>query len=134
VNKISEEEVKTAPTIDGVLPQFLEFARGTILLAHNASFDMGFMEIEKQYCWGYTDLPECLCTMRLSQSLFPQEFRHSLDVLCRKYGLSMPEMRHRALADAILAAEALLKMMEIGKVQSMDDLRRRAGLKQLTKN
>lgn len=133
VNKISDEEVRNAPTIDAVLPQFLDFAKGSLLIAHNAAFDFGFLEMEKQYCWGYVELPECFCTMRLSQSLFPTEFRHSLDVLCRKYGLSMPEMRHRALADAILAAEALQKMIEIGKLQSIDDLRRRASLKQLAK-
>jgi DNA polymerase-3 subunit alpha (Gram-positive type) len=41
VNKISDEDVKNAPTIDLVLPQFLEFSKGTLLFAHNASFDMG---------------------------------------------------------------------------------------------
>ncbi len=132
VNKISDEEVKTAPTIDTVLPQFLEFAKGSVLIAHNAAFDTGFLEVEKQYCWGYTDLPECLCTMRLSQSLYPTEFRHSLDVICRKFGLTMPSMRHRALADAILAAEALLKMLAAGNISSIEMLRKKASLKQLT--
>jgi DNA polymerase-3 subunit epsilon len=104
VNKISDEDVKNAPTIDAVLPQFLEFAKGSLLFAHNAAFDFGFLDSEKQYCWGYVDLPECHCTMRLSQSLYPTEFRHSLDVLSKKFSLTvMPGMRHRALADAILA-------------------------------
>jgi DNA polymerase-3 subunit epsilon len=133
VNKISDEDVKTAPTIDAVLPQFLEFAQGSVLFAHNAAFDFGFLDAEKEYCWGYVELPECLCSMRLSQSLFPTEFRHSLDVLCKKYGLCMPAERHRALADTILASEALLKMIEAGKIQSFDDIRRRASLKQLVK-
>ncbi len=131
VNKISDEEVRDAPTIDAVLPKFLEFSQGTILCAHNATFDMGFLTTEKEYCWGYVDLPECLCTMRLSQSLYPREFRHSLDVLCRKFNLQMPSMRHRALADAILAGQALQRMMEEGGIRSMDELRKRASLTQL---
>lgn len=130
VNKISDEDVKAAPTIDAVLPQFLEFAKGSILVAHNASFDMGFLESEKQYCWGYTDLPECLCTMMLSRSLYPSEFRHSLDVLCKRFSLEMPTDRHRALADVVLTGQALLKMLE--KTQSFEDLKKRAGIKALS--
>ena len=131
VNKITNEEVKMAPTIDVVLPQFLDFARGSVLVAHNASFDMGFLEMEKHYCWGYTDLPECLCTVTLSRSLYPTDFRHSLDVLCKRFGLTMPIERHRALADVILTGQALLKMLE--RVPTFEDLRKRAGVKQLTK-
>ena len=133
VNKISDEDVKNAPGIDTVLPQFLEFAKGTTLIAHNAAFDFSFLEIEKEYCWGFVDLPECLCSMKLSQALYPTEFRHSLDVLSKKFNLSFPEARHRALADTLLAAEALLKMIEQGKIRSIEDLRKKAGLKQLTK-
>ncbi len=131
VNKIDESDVKDAPTIDAVLPQFLEFASGTILIAHNAAFDHGFLTSEKEFCWGYVDLPECLCSMRLSQSLYPQEFRHSLDVICRKFNLQMPVERHRALGDTILAAQAVLKMMEVGNIKTLEDLRKKAGLKQL---
>jgi len=131
VNKISDEDVKDAPTIEAVLPQFLEFAQGSVLFAHNAAFDAGFLEVEKEYCWGYVELPECFCTMKLSQKLFPHEFRHSLDVLCKKFDLQMPAMRHRALADAILAAQALLKMIEAGNITSIESLRKKASIRQL---
>ncbi|MFA6523323.1 MAG: 3'-5' exonuclease [Candidatus Peribacteraceae bacterium] len=131
INKISEEDVAGAPTIDVVLPEFLEFAHGTVLFAHNASFDTSFLLVEKEYCWGYVDLPEVLCTMQLSRNLFPHEFRHSLDVLARKFALPMPEGRHRALADAVLAAQALQKMLETGNVRSMEQLRKLASIRQL---
>jgi DNA polymerase III epsilon subunit family exonuclease len=130
VHKISDEEVAGAPTIDQVLPQFLEFAHGSILVAHNAQFDMGFLEREKECCWGYVELPECLCTMRLSQTLYPQEFRHNLDVLSRRLALPMPQARHRALPDVLLTAQALLKMIEAGNIESLEDLRKRAGYRQ----
>lgn len=129
INKISDEDVASAPTIDAVLPQFLEFASGSILLAHNAQFDYGFLSNEKEFCWGYIDLPECLCSMKLSQALYPREFRHNLDALCRRFNLVHPqENRHRALADAILTAEALERMVTDHQLQSMGDLRKRAGL------
>lgn len=131
VNKISDDDVKTAPTIDVVLPKFLEFAQGSMLVAHNASFDMGFLEAEKQFCWGFVELPECLCTMTLSRSLYPSDFRHSLDVLCKRFNLEMPANRHRALADVILTAQALQKMIE--RVPSFEDLKKRAGVKLMVK-
>lgn len=132
VNKISDDDVKNAPTIDAVLPQFLEFAKGSTLVAHNAQFDYGFLETEKQFCWGFVDLPECLCTMMLSRNLYPSEFRHSLDILCRRFNLEMPEARHRALADALLTAQALEKMLQTGKVLSFEELKKRAGIKMLS--
>lgn len=133
VNKIASADVATAPTIDQVLPQFLEFAKGSILIAHNAAFDYGFLDVEKQYCWGYVDLPECLCTMTLSRNLYPTEFRHSLDVITKKFNLTIDGARHRALADVLLTADAFLKMTEQGGIQTLEQLRSRASLKQMAK-
>lgn len=127
VNKISDDDVKSAPGIEEVLPKFLEFAEGTILVAHNANFDMSFLRVEKELCWGYIDLPECLCTMRLSQGLFPNEFGHSLDAVARRLKLTIPTARHRALPDVLLTAHALLRMIEMSEI-SMDDLRSVAGV------
>ncbi len=131
INHISDEDVRGAPTIEAVLPQFLEFAKGTVLIAHNAAFDLGFLETEKEYCWGYVDLPEVLCTMRLSQGLYPREFRHNLDVLSRKFNLPAANLRHRALSDAVLAAQALRKMLQEGKIDSIEKLRKLASIRQL---
>jgi DNA polymerase-3 subunit epsilon len=128
INKISDDDVAMAPGIEHVLPKFLEFAAGTTLVAHNANFDMGFLEVEKELCWGYVELPECICTMRLSQSLFPREFGHSLDAVARRLQLQLPQARHRALPDVLLTAHALVKMIEGGGITSMDDLKELAGL------
>lgn len=128
INHISEEDVLHAPTIMSVLPSFLDYAKGSLLIAHNAQFDMGFLECEKEFCWGYMELPECLCTMRLSQSLYPTAFRHNLDILSERFQLPLPADRHRALPDVIQTAKIFLKMIEQGKIMSMDELRRRAGM------
>jgi DNA polymerase III epsilon subunit-like protein len=87
--------------------------------------------MEKEFCWGYVELPEILCTMKLSQSLFPTAFRHNLDILSERFAIPLPEGRHRALPDVIQTAKILLKMLDHGKISSMDELRRRAGLAQM---
>lgn len=134
VNNIDDAMVTGAPTIDTVLPQFLTFAHGSLLLAHNANFDMGFLDAEKECCWGYVELPECFCTLHLSRSLFPQEFRHNLDALALRCGLPLPTDRHRALPDVLLTAQAFLKMIEKGNIRSMDELRKKAALKTLARS
>ncbi len=130
INHISDDMVKDAPTIMTVLPEFLQFAQGTFLIAHNAGFDMSFLEHEKEFCWGYVELPTCLCTMKLSQSLYPTAFRHNLDSLSERLGLPLPtpEERHRALPDVLLTAKALVSMAEKFQIRSMDELRSKAGL------
>lgn len=130
VNNINDEDVAGAPTIMTVLPQFLDFAKGSVLMAHNASFDKSFLESEKDFCWGFVDLPEILCTMRLSQSLYPTAFRHNLDALGERFGMAIVDGRHRALPDVLRTANILLKMIDQGKIQSMEELRRRASLEQ----
>ena len=131
VNKIEQSDVQGAPTIDVVLPQFLEFAAGSILVAHNADFDMKFLENEKTCCWGYIELPECLCTLRLSRALYPTAFRHNLDELQHRFNLPPCEARHRALPDVILTAQALLTMIDQHSIDSIDTLRTQAGVRQL---
>ncbi len=128
VNKISDDDVRMAPGIEEVLPKFLGFAEGSILVAHNAAFDMGFLAREKELCWGYLDLPECLCTMRLSRTLFSREYGHSLDAVARRLNLALPASRHRALPDVILTAHALLKMIDLGGITNIEDLQSIASL------
>lgn len=131
VNHIEDSDVAGAPTIDQVLPEFLEFAKGSILVAHNCDFDMNFLQTEKELCWGYIEMPECLCTMRLSRALYPSEFRHNLDSLAARLAIQMPADRHRAMPDVLMTAQALLMMIESGDIATVDHLRKLAGKKSL---
>lgn len=128
IHHIKNEDIIGVPTIMTVLPQFLSFAAGTMLVAHNATFDKGFLDVEKEFCWGYVELPEILCTMRLSQNLYPTAFRHNLDTLCERFQIPLPKDRHRAMPDVLLTADVLLKMLEAGRIQSVDEFRRKASL------
>ncbi len=128
IHHISDEDLVGKPTIMTVLPQFLEFAAGSLLVAHNAAFDKSFLDSEKEFCWGYVELPEFFCTMRLSQNLYPTAFRHNLDILCERFQIAMPIDRHRALPDVLVTGQVLLKLLESGRIQSIDEFRRKAGL------
>ena len=128
IHGIGNDDVADAPTMMAVLPRFLEFAAGTTLIAHNAAFDKGFLESEKEFCWGYIEIPEPLCSMKLSQSLFPTAFRHSLDFLSEKFQMQLPQGRHRALPDVLHTAQILLKMIEVGKISSLGELKQKASL------
>lgn len=127
VNHIEDSDVAGAQTIDQVLPEFLEFAKGSILVAHNCDFDMNFLLTEKELCWGYIEIPECLCTMRLSRSLYPSEFRHNLDSLAARLSIAMPKERHRAMPDVLMTAQALLVMIESREINTVEQLRKLAG-------
>jgi DNA polymerase III subunit epsilon len=97
---ITNAMVRGAPTFDAIAPALFERLSGKLFVAHNASFDRGFLRGEFRRV-GLAFDPDVLCTVRLSRALFPAEKRHGLDALVERHGL-VPSDRHRALADADL--------------------------------
>ncbi|WP_321886644.1 exonuclease domain-containing protein [Paraburkholderia bannensis] len=97
---ISDAMVRGAPTFAEIAPALFERLAGKLFVAHNASFDRGFLRAEFERA-GLTFNPDVLCTVRLSRALFPAEKRHGLDALVERHALVASD-RHRALADADL--------------------------------
>ncbi|MFM0287912.1 exonuclease domain-containing protein [Paraburkholderia megapolitana] len=97
---ITNAMVQGAPTFDAIAAALFERLNGKLFVAHNASFDRGFLRSEFARA-GFTFNPDVLCTVRLSRALFPAEKRHGLDALMARHAL-VPTDRHRALADADL--------------------------------
>ncbi|CAN0619041.1 DNA polymerase III subunit epsilon [Burkholderia multivorans] len=97
---ITDSMVRDAPAFAALAPALLERLDGKLFVAHNASFDRGFLRAEFERA-GLAFNPDVLCTVRLSRALFPRETRHGLDALIERHGL-VPSARHRALADADL--------------------------------
>ncbi|HXZ09168.1 MAG TPA: exonuclease domain-containing protein [Paraburkholderia sp.] len=97
---ITDAMVRGAPTFDTIAPELLARLKGKLFVAHNASFDRGFLRGEFARL-GLSFNPDVLCTVRLSRALFPAEKRHGLDALVERHAL-VPSDRHRALADADL--------------------------------
>ncbi|MGG1946596.1 exonuclease domain-containing protein [Trinickia sp. NRRL B-1857] len=97
---ITDDMVRDAPTFASFAAELFERLDGNLFIAHNASFDRGFLRGEFQRV-GLTFNPDVLCTVKLSRALWPHEKRHGLDALIERHALE-PLARHRALADADL--------------------------------
>ena len=106
---ISDDMVRGAPTVDKVLPEFLEFIKGCKLVAHNASFDMSFI-IENCKCLGYDTDFVYLDTLTLSRVLFPSHAKHTLDAMAKILKVSLNN-HHRAVDDAECTAHIFIKLI-----------------------
>lgn len=99
---ITDEMVKGKPTIEELMPQIEEFISGTILVSHNASFDIGFLN-ESRKRMGLPPLTNpVIDTLPLSHYLFPDRKYHNLEALYKNLGLPdyKEDAAHRADADA----------------------------------
>ncbi len=117
---INDNMVIEAPTIETVLPQFLEFCEDAVLVAHNAGFDMSFIienarrqNIQKKFT--YVD------TVGIARVLLPNQAKHTLDAVAKTMGVSL-ENHHRAVDDAQATAEIFVKMIPMLKEQGADTL------------
>ena len=110
---ITTAMVCDAPTIDAVLPMFFEFARGSVLVAHNAGFDVGFLRAAAQRCDIAWPRPQVLCTVRLARRVLSREEAPSvrLAALARLFAAAT-EPTHRALDDARATVDVLHALIE----------------------
>ena len=117
---ITNEDVKDAPSQRQAVREFLEFAAGRPLAAHNASFDIGFIyEVCLRY--GLDFEPQYVDTLALSRALFPDMKSHKLDIVAARLGL--PEFRHhRASDDAVTTGLVLAKLFDKLREEGVGDL------------
>lgn len=118
---INDAMVADAPDISEVLPQFLEFCEGAVLVAHNASFDMSFI-VENSIRQGYPTDYTYVDTMMISRVLLPHQNKHTLDALCKTFGVSL-ENHHRAVEDAEATAHIFLKFLSMLREEKIATLR-----------
>ncbi len=107
---ISDEMVADAETIDTILPKFKEFCNGCVLVAHNASFDMGFMHQKAEEIGETFDFPY-LDTLMLARCMYPFLHNFKLDTITNHLNVIL-ENHHRAVDDAAATAEAFVKMLD----------------------
>jgi DNA polymerase-3 subunit epsilon len=110
---ITTAMVYDAPTIDAVLPMFLEFAGDAVLVAHNAGFDIGFLRAAAQRCEIHWPQPQVLCTVRLARRVLSREEAPSvaLAALARLFAVAT-QPTHRALDDARATVDVLHALIE----------------------
>jgi DNA polymerase-3 subunit epsilon len=100
---IHADELENAPTFSQIKDTILELLADSVFVAHNVRFDYGFLRNEfRRYEYSYT--ARNLCTVRLSQLLFPQYPRHNLDSILERFNIQC-KRRHRAFDDAAAIVE-----------------------------
>ncbi len=111
ITGIDAAMLENQPTIDRVLPAFGQFCEDTVLVAHNAAFDMRFLRL-KEEATGVRFAQPGLDTLLLSAVIHPDLESHSLEVIAERMGVS-PIGRHTALGDAIMTGEVFLRMIPL---------------------
>ncbi|MEM8729365.1 MAG: 3'-5' exonuclease [Pseudomonadota bacterium] len=124
VHRITDDMVAQADPMGNVSTRFHTFCQDAVLVAHNAPFDMAFLSHPESGVVENFDHP-VLCTVLLSAVVFDASADHSLDGLCARLGISIPETaRHSALGDAMATAEAfalLIAMLKEAGVVTLQD-------------
>ena len=122
VHHITDDMVKDAAPVPEALARFHRFAGGAILVAHNAPFDMSFLRRRETEIGARFDQP-ILDTVLCSAILFGQSAEHTLDALCDRLGIIIPEEdRHTAIGDTIGTAEAFRKMIPMLEAADLHNL------------
>lgn len=106
---ISDAMVAEAPTFAQLAEPLLAQLEGRVFVAHNARFDYGFLKNEFQRA-GLNFRARVVCTVKLSKKLFPGEYKHNLDAVSARNGLVAEGERHRALTDARLIYQFMVKL------------------------
>lgn len=113
IHGITDRAVAGAPTIETLLPDFLDFIGDRAVVAHNVGFDGGFMRAAARRAGLRWSPREELCTVQLSRRAFPGERGHGLERLAERLGLEFePGGRHRSLGDVRVTAEAFVRLLE----------------------
>ena len=111
IHGITPEMVVGQPTIEKVLPAFHAFAQDTVLVAHNAAFDMRFLQL-KENATGVRFEQPVLDTLLLSALMHPNQESHRLEAIAERFGVKVSG-RHTALGDAMVTAEIFLKLLPL---------------------
>ncbi|HNI81682.1 MAG TPA: exonuclease domain-containing protein, partial [Rhodocyclaceae bacterium] len=125
IHGITPEMLEGQPALDKVLPAFHAFSQDTVLVAHNAAFDMRFLQI-KEESLGVRFTQPVLDTLLLSAVIHPAQESHRLEAICERMGVNVMG-RHTAMGDAIVTGEVFLKMIPLlaeAGIRTLGDARR----------
>ena len=123
LTSIKDEMVEDAPTIDVILPKFMEFCKGSVLVAHNAGFDTSFIRYNCKQLgidYDYTHVD----TVEVARYLHPNMARFNLDAVCKAENV-VNEHHHRAVDDAEATAkvfEKFITKLENEKIFTLSEL------------
>lgn len=123
VTHITDDMVKDAPKIEEILPKVMEFFGDSVLVAHNADFDTGFIRYNCQQL-GYKFENTYLDTLALAKNLFPNYKKYKLGVIAENLGIEVL-VAHRALDDVdttVKVFNIMCKMLEDSGIEKLSDI------------
>ncbi|HPV85431.1 MAG TPA: PolC-type DNA polymerase III [Sedimentibacter sp.] len=127
LTSITDDMLQGQPEIDEALPAFLDFAKGCVLVAHNAKFDLGFIKEKAKVLSIENYNPPVLDTLELSKALIKDVKNHRLNTLTKKLGINLIN-HHRAVDDANATGQLLIILLnklserEIYDVSKLNDI------------
>ena len=120
LTSINDNLVADAPPIETVLPEFLKFCEGAVMVAHNADFDMSFI-MENCRRMGLSDEFTYVDTVGMARYLLPALNRFKLDTVAKAVGVSLNH-HHRAVDDAACTADIFVKFVKMLEERDITDL------------
>ena len=135
VTNITDDMVKDAPKIDEVFPKILDFIGDSVLVAHNADFDIGFLKYNASQL-GYKLENTYLDTLRLAKELFPNYKKYKLGIIAENLGIKV-EVAHRALDDVdttVKVFNVMTKMLKEKGAKTVNDIDKVAADEEYTKD
>jgi len=129
IHGITDAMVADAPGPEAVLPQFRAFVGDSVVVAHNAAFDLKFLRMKQRKAGVVFDTP-VLDTMILSRQIQGEAGEHSLDGIAGRLGLQITD-RHSALGDALVTAAIFLRFLDLLEeqgIRTLDEAIRRSNM------
>lgn len=121
VNRITPQMLSGAPTIDAVLPKFLDFIKGSCILSYNAAFDMGFLNNELKIIGRQLEEDAVVVDiLKMSRRLLPGLERYALWFVAERLGISAPQ-EHRAFSDVEMTVEVFKRLKELLRQKELAD-------------
>jgi DNA polymerase-3 subunit epsilon len=121
VHGITDQFLKDQPPMEEVMPKFLEFVGDSPVVAHNAPFDMGFVNNELAMLKMPPLRNRVVDTLTEARKLFPMS-QNTLDALCRRYNIDTSKrVKHGAHIDAELLADVYINMLGLNQLDLGDN-------------
>ncbi|CAM4032668.1 PolC-type DNA polymerase III [Lederbergia lenta] len=116
---ITDDMVQDAPEVPEMLQKFYDWSGDSIFVAHNASFDMGFLNVGLQRMGLGKSKNPVIDTLELGRFLYPQFKNHRLNTLAKRFDIELTQ-HHRAIYDAEATGYLFLKMLKDAKEQGIE--------------
>ncbi|MBQ3054203.1 MAG: PolC-type DNA polymerase III [Clostridia bacterium] len=120
LTSIKDSDVENAPLIEDVLPKFLDFCKDCVLVAHNATFDVGFIRVNAGKC-GLEFNPSYIDSLNLCRALYNERKTHGLAAMVKHLNIELMN-HHRAVDDAEATAEIMKRCLDLLKKHQVTNL------------